>query len=209
MPALVILAAGASRRLGTCKALVDLGGQNALARLVEAGRAMDAATPLVVTGAHHDAIRAAVPLGVEVLFNPAWESGRTSGVALASRARRGLDLAIAPVDVPLVPAEVFAALCSAWIAHGSPARGWLGPFLDQGSTDAPRVSFGHPVVIGRELARDLCASGKDFPDRSPLATLRDLRLRASPTLSIQVQSERILDDLDTLEDLERLRTLVS
>ena len=35
-PALVLLAAGASKRLGTCKALVDLGGASPLARLLEA-----------------------------------------------------------------------------------------------------------------------------------------------------------------------------
>jgi len=211
-PALVILAAGASRRLGACKALVDLGGRSPLARLLDAGRALDGARPLVVTGAHDAAIRAACPPGVDVLFNPDWAAGRTGGVALASRARPGLDLVIAPVDVPLVPAEVFEALCAAWIANGSPARGWLGPFVRREITDQVVARFGHPVVVGPDLVRELVTGGKDFPGsvpRSRIVTLRDLRQIAAPTISIQVESARILDDLDTPEDLERLRALVS
>ncbi len=211
-PALVILAAGESRRLGACKALVDLGGRTALARLLEAGRELDDAPPLVVTGAHHQAIRAALPDEVEVLFNPDWAAGRTSGVALASLARPGLDLAIAPVDVPLVPAEVFEDLLDEWLHQGSPARGWLGPYVASGPSSAPVVRFGHPVFVGRELLLELRRTGKDFPvlpDENPIHTLRDLRLFASETISIEVGSARILDDLDTPEDLERLRMLVS
>lgn len=211
-PALVILAAGESRRLGLCKALVDLGGRTGLARLLEAGRAMDGARPLVVTGAHDVAIRSVIPSGVDVLFNPDWAAGRTGGVALASGARPGLDLAIAPVDVPLVPTEVFDALCAAWIAHDAPARGWLAPCVSRKVAGEFVADFGHPVVVGRDLVRELVTTGKDFPHSAPRArpeTLRDLRRLAAPMLSIPVESARILDDLDTPDDLERLRALVS
>jgi len=211
-PALVILAAGESRRLGACKALVDLGGRSPLQRLLEAGRCMDGAPPIVVTGAHHDAIVAAAPRGVEVVRNPAWALGRTGGVALAASLRRGLDLAIAPVDVPLVPAEVFEELLAEWIEHGSPARSWAGPFVDLGAEERPEIRFGHPVVVGRDLLRELDASGKDFPgrpDRDPIHTLRDLRLRAREVLSVGVASTAILDDLDTPADLESLRRRLS
>lgn len=125
-PALVVLAGGASERLGTCKALVDLAGRTPLARLVDAGRCFDGAPALVVAGAHFDAIARARPRGVEIARNERWREGRTTSVAIAARARAGLDLCLAPVDVPLVGRDVFDALLEAWRRDGT-ARAWLAP----------------------------------------------------------------------------------
>ena len=83
----MVLAAGASRRLGEPKALADLGGRSALARLCAALAANGGAPVLVVTGRHDAEIRAhaeAEGLDVELLHNPDWERGRTSSVARAS-----------------------------------------------------------------------------------------------------------------------------
>jgi CTP:molybdopterin cytidylyltransferase MocA len=195
-PALVILAAGASTRLGTCKALVELGGKTALARLLAAGAASSGAPPLVVTGADHAAIAAALPGGVAALENPRWAEGRAGGVALAARARPGLDLCLAPVDVPLVPARVFSALAAAWQAAGAPARGWLAPCVAVGGSRR----FGHPVVLGRDLVGLLAAARKDLP-------ISALRAEADPLLAVEVESLRILDDLDTPADRDRLDEL--
>jgi molybdenum cofactor cytidylyltransferase len=211
-PALVILAAGESRRLGACKALVDLGGRTVLARLLAAGACADGAPPLVVTGAHHVAIARAAPPGVEVLENPRWSAGRTGGLALAAAARPDLDLVIAPVDVPLVPAEVFALLVARWAKHGAPARGWLAPCVPGRSASGPGPRFGHPVLAGRGLLLELVRGGKDFPAPAagaPPGSLRALRARAEPLLAAPTGCMRILDDLDTAADLEHLRALLS
>jgi CTP:molybdopterin cytidylyltransferase MocA len=188
-PALVVLAAGESRRLGTCKALVDLGGRTPLARLLAAGAGVDGAPPLVVAGAHAERIEAALPRGVELVRNEAWARGRTGGIELARERRRGLDLVLAPVDVPLVPRAVFDALLAAWEAAGAPAAGWLAP-----------AAGGHPVLLGRELVAGL---GRFDPDEP----LRRLRSRARPLWVVPVASSAVLDDLDTPEDLERLQRL--
>jgi len=191
-PALVILAAGASTRLGTCKALVDLGGSTALERLLAAGCGADA--PLVISGSDAAKLARATPGGVELAFNPDWELGRLSGVGLAARRRPGRDLLIAPVDVPLVPCEVFETLLEAWELERRPAHGWLGPRFEG--------RHGHPVVVGRELLQELAG----LPAGS---SLRELRLRADPLWSVGVACERILDDLDTRADLERLRSIAA
>lgn len=214
-PALVILAAGASRRLGECKALVALTPKNPLELLSEAGAVFDETPPLVVTGADHAAIAAALPRGLEIVFNPDWAAGRAGGLALAHARRSGRDLVVAPVDVPLVPAAVFEALLAAWSAAGSPARGWLAPQAaleerpasqntDEHSAEkkarsmSGRARFGHPVVIGR----DLLACLQHAP---PGLSLRDLRRDAEPLWSVNVACKEILDDLDTPADLARLR----
>ncbi len=193
--ALAILAAGASTRLGACKALVSLGGRTALERLATEARAATDA-PLVVTGTHHGAIAAAVSAGpaalaaLEVVLNPDWSAGRSGSVRRAAQARPGRDLLVAPIDVPCVPAAVFAALAEAWLRRGAPARGWL----------APRCAgrFGHPIAIGRALLAELDALAPDTP-------LRALRARAQPLFAIDVAAPEVLDDLDTPADLERLQ----
>lgn len=193
-PALVILAAGASRRLGECKALVDLGGQSALERLLAAGRACDDVAPLVVTGAHHDAIRGHAPAEVRLLFNPDWEQGRSAGVVLARRAHPDRDLLIWPVDCPLVSEAVVTALVRAWSEAGAPARGWLAPSI--AVRGSPR--HGHPVVVGRGLLEDLAG----LPPRTPL---RALRAGADPLWDLPTHDPAVLDDLDDPGDLARLR----
>lgn len=194
----VILAAGASRRLGEPKALADLGGRSALERLSDALRRVSP-TPLVITGCHHREIQDHVArwaVDVEVLFNPAWLRGRTSGVALAAARHPGVDLMICPVDVPLIAAALVETLAERWQALGCPATGWLAPSIIPSGSERPR--FGHPVIVGAALAAQANGLGPDAP-------LRLLRARAVPTASTETTDPAILDDLDTPEDLRALR----
>ena len=196
----VVLAAGASRRLGEPKALVELGGRTALSRLSEALREAGlGADALVVTGRHHAEIQAHVEdarLLLDVVHNGGWAAGRTSSVRLAAERRPGADLLVCPVDVPLVSAEVLRLLAAEWAAIGAPARGWLAPSVRLDGEPAPR--FGHPVLLGADLAADARALGPDRP-------LRALRERASPLTSVACDEPAILDDLDRPSDLARLR----
>ncbi len=188
----VLLAAGASRRLGECKALVDLEGQTPLERLAEAARAFGQAPPLVLVGAHEEAIRKQLPTGCELLVNPDWEAGRTGSLKLAAAARTGWDLAILPVDVPRVPVQLCLELATAWQQQGSPPRGWLAP--------RHKGRFGHPVLLGRELGRRLATFGPDQP-------LSELRQAAEPLLSLETDFYEVLEDLDTPLDLALLRRI--
>jgi CTP:molybdopterin cytidylyltransferase MocA len=194
-PALVLLAGGASARLGAVKALVPLQGKNALELLSAAGCDFDDEPPLVIAGMHHAEIRAALPKGLALAWNERWAEGRLTSVAAAVRALPGRDLCLAPVDVPRVPREVFGKLLRAWIEHGAPPRGWLAPFVAGVGEQGPR--FGHPLIVGRALLSEL---GR-FEPKEPLRRLRAL---AEPLLAVAVESERILEDLDTPDDWSRL-----
>ncbi len=195
--ALVVLAAGASARLGQCKALAPLGGRSVLERLLEAGAAIGDVPPLVITGADHQAIARSAPRGCELLFNPEWERGRAGGVLLAHERRPDHALCLAPVDVPLVPTRVFAALARKWDELGAPSSGWLAPRLEL-LGDALHGRFGHPVVAGPRLLDKLEELGAE-------ADLRSLRRLSDPLAQIAVQAPEILDDLDLPSDLERLQ----
>ncbi|MCE9594490.1 MAG: NTP transferase domain-containing protein [Planctomycetes bacterium] len=199
-PALVILAAGASERLGEPKALCELGGVTALERLLAAGADACDGAPLVVVGAHAEQIAARAPLGVEIARHAAWSRGRTSSLKLARRLRPGRDLLVAPVDVPLVERAVFQALVGAWLAARAPALGFLAPCVSV-ATRPPNGTVrrhGHPVLVGRELALEL----ETLSDDAPLSKLRE---RARPRFDVDVSSASILDDLDTPADLARMR----
>ena len=196
--ALVVLAAGASERLGEPKALTRLGPGapgTPLELLLAAGERLGSERALVVAGRDAGALSAALSgRPVDCVTNPGWRAGRTGSVQLAVRERPERDLCLAPVDVPLVPGAVFGALADEWARLGRPGLGWLAPCV--------RVSgerrFGHPVIVGRVL----CQLLKTFPPDRPL---RLLRASSTPLSFLEVASEAILDDLDSPADLERLR----
>jgi len=195
-PALVVLAAGASSRLGRCKALVRLGGATVLERLLAAGACLDAQPPLVVTGADHEAIERAAPAGCRVVHNPRWGEGRSTGLLLAHLMLPERSLCVAPVDVPLVPPELFAALARKWEGLGAPSWGWLAPRLERPGHPG-HGRHGHPVVLGPGLLSRL-------QSMAPSASLRELRPRAQPLASLACGEVAILDDLDSPRDLELL-----
>lgn len=201
-PTLVLLAAGASRRLGQCKALVrlrDIAPATPLELLLAGGANYDTHPPWCVTGADHEAIAAAAPPSLLLLHNPAWARGRTGGVRRAAERLAGHDLCLAPVDVPAVEREVFDLLLAAWRGAGSPARGWLAPRFEGDG----RTRYGHPVIVGRELVAEL--SGEGFGDAADDRPLRELRRRADPRFAVETISASVLEDLDSEADLVRIR----
>ncbi|MHC4378501.1 MAG: nucleotidyltransferase family protein [Planctomycetota bacterium] len=200
-PLVVILAAGAGRRLGQPKGAADLLGGRALELLQRAARfgAGAGAQGCVVTGAHAERVTPLIAGGFHEVHCASWAAGRTGSLAAAAAAHPGRDLCVAPVDVPCVPPEVFRALFAAWSAGGAPPRGWLAPRVAiEGAGGATTERFGHPLILGRELAAELPHSDPDRP-------LRDWRERAEPLWSVAVASAAVLDDLDRPGDLRRLR----
>ena len=192
-PALVVLAAGASRRLGSCKALADLGGRPALLRLLDGALACHGSA-LVVVGPDAAPIRERLAGRAEVrcVENPSWRAGRTGSLARAVRELPGRDLVVAPVDCPLVSAAVHRALLASWAEAGAPPRGWWAPRVVPAG--GGRARYGHPVLLGRELAGEV----PDMPADRPL---RELRARAEPLGWVDVEDLSVLDDLDTPADL--------
>ena len=182
----VVLAAGASTRMGHPKALSDLGGgERALERVVATCEAAGVPLPLVVLGEHHDEVRAALPhldARVRWVRNPRPGLGRTGSL------QRGLAMASAPavlvlpIDHPLVaPATLRALLATpgAWVVPERDGRG------------------GHPLKLsGVALAAVQSAPAsvalRDVPGMMGLEVVR-----------VPVDDPGIHLNLDTPEDLAR------
>ena len=124
----IILAAGASRRLGRPKQLVQVGGERLLDRAVRVVTESGIGPIVVVLGAHREAVLAeAMPQAdfplVRTVFNPNWERGIGSSIQLGARA--ALDqssavdgLMILVCDQPLLSVRHIVALLSAFAPSG-------------------------------------------------------------------------------------------
>lgn len=113
----LILAAGASRRFGSPKQLVRIGGQSLLQRALAQATELMGHSVTVVLGAHAAEIAETLPPGsAGVLINRNWQEGIGSsiraGVQQLSGACDGVLIALA--DQPLVVGETLRRLMAAW-----------------------------------------------------------------------------------------------
>jgi len=178
----IILSGGASRRMGTPKALLRFQNETFLDRLIRVFSAV--CDPIVVVvGEHADPIRSGIQRGREVLFaiNPDPERGMLSslqcGLALVPP-----DAAAAmflPVDHPHIEISTIETLAARFRADGAPV---IVPTY--------AGEHGHPVCIARQLIAELSA----LP---PEAKASDVIHRHVPkTLYIEVADPAVVADVD-------------
>jgi molybdenum cofactor cytidylyltransferase len=192
----VILAAGASSRMGRTKALLPIGsgGQVFVTHLAATLFDGGADDVIVVVGADGEAIRdrlKQIRPFVRVVENAEWERGQLSSlhVALGSAERPGVrGVMVIPVDVPLVSASTVAALraayaCGRWLVV-RPARG---------------ARHGHPVIFDRALFAELRAAD---PAKGARAVVRAHGDRVLD-LELEEDDPGAFIDIDTPEEYER------
>ena len=188
MTAAVVLAAGASLRLGRPKALLDFDGRTALELVLAALAESGVRTGALVVGEHAGEILqrvASAPL--TAVRNSAPEAGRMGSLLVAlAHVPADADLLIWPVDRPLASAATVRALLETIAGVGSSAE------VIVPETAGRR---GHPILVGAGLRSVLLAS-------SPDASLREV-LRAAARRQVPVADSGIHFDLDTRADYAR------
>jgi molybdenum cofactor cytidylyltransferase len=187
----LILAAGASRRLGKPKQLIDWLGRPLLESVVNSVREWPILETVVVIGAYEEEILEAVDFGdAIVVFNPEWDEG------MASSMRVGLDVLgrdaqserafIVMGDQPNIPIEVPRGLIDGLEDSGRPAV-------------VPKYRFqrSNPVLIDRFLwPRLMSLEGDAGASRL---------LKAHPEWVHEVRFDHPAPrDIDTQEDLDDL-----
>jgi len=109
--AVLILAAGESRRFGSCKLLADIDGKPMLQHSIELAQSTDAGFIRVVTGCWHQEIKQAQAAGnitaTEVIYNANWRQGLGSSIAagIAQIASRCDEALLLLADQPRVSSE--------------------------------------------------------------------------------------------------------
>jgi len=120
----IILAAGASSRMGRPKQLLEIGGQPLVVRAAAAALAAGLWPVIVVLGAHAEKIRPALArLPVLPVENAAWNEGMAAsiraGIGALQQFSRAMDGAVVALcDQPAFSAETVARLVGAQVATG-------------------------------------------------------------------------------------------
>lgn len=185
--ALVVLSAGASRRMGQPKALLALpSGQTFLSRILSVAAAAGVTETLVVLGPPHgETIGAALPAGARSVWNATPERGMLSSVQAGLRAVSG-DAGGAllwPVDVPFVQEETVRRVLAAGILAAPQERKSIIPTQDGRG--------GHPIWVPRELFQEVMTLPEDIG-------LRALQQRhPERALRLPVADPFVLRDIDT------------
>jgi molybdenum cofactor cytidylyltransferase len=147
MLAAVILSGGASRRMGSPKALVSYQGAPFLEHLLTVTRHPAIGVRRVVLGPDAEAISAQVtiPPG-EIVINQEWEKGQLSSIhaALRSLPANTDGMLLCPVDHPLVSAVLVGSLIDVFLESRAPVV--LPTFEGK---------RGHPVIFSATVYDEL------------------------------------------------------
>jgi CTP:molybdopterin cytidylyltransferase MocA len=145
----IILSAGASRRMGTPKALLALDGETFLDRLIRLFSEV-AVTPIVVLGHQAAQIQSGIRRGAQAAFvvNPDPERGMLSSLQCGLRAvpQTAEAVMFTPVDHPNLERSTLEKLIGHFNAQHASAI-----------VPAFHGEHGHPVLIARPLVAELLA----------------------------------------------------
>jgi molybdenum cofactor cytidylyltransferase len=189
----VILAAGMSTRMGVPKQLLALENRPLVRIVTENVLASSVAEVLVVTGYMKHEISAALnDLPVKIVFNPRYEQGQGTSLALGAAAadKNASALAVFMADQPLISASLINTVLDEFKKRRCLA---LRPVYN----GAP----GHPVIISGDLSKDLQMLQRDEGARHILKRL------GSKVDYLQIQDEAAVFDIDTPEDFKKLKEI--
>jgi len=192
----IVLAAGASTRMGRPKPLLPLGDRCLLRHVIDAAGAARLDEVVVVLGAAADEIRSALGADldprVRLVHCPDASEGQSASLraGLAALDPRADAAAVLLGDQPEIESATIDAVLAAFLDSERPAARPVYP----DAADRP----GHPVLLARELFAEAMALHGDHGARTLFAAHPEWLLRvplrgAPPT------------DVDTPADLARLR----
>ncbi|QHJ06883.1 nucleotidyltransferase family protein [Hymenobacter busanensis] len=147
----MLLAAGASTRMGQPKQLLPYQGRTLLRRAAETALAAGCQPVVIVTGAlHAELVKEVAGLPVQLVHNAVWEAGMGTSIGVGVKAVEDAAPEAAAVlvllsDQPLITPELLRQLMTAWQQSGLPVA--------TGYAD----SVGVPAVFGRPVWPQLLA----------------------------------------------------
>jgi molybdenum cofactor cytidylyltransferase len=187
----IILAAGASTRMGQPKPLLMWRGEPFIRQVARTALGAGLSPVVIVTGEHTAEIRKAVAdLRVIVIHNPDWEAGQSTSVRCGLRTLPDTigSAVFLLADQPQIPIELVTALQD---QHAQTLSPIVAPLIDD--------RRGNPVLFDRATFADLLALTGDVGGRAVFAK--------QPITYVPWHGANLLLDVDTPEDYQRLRGL--
>jgi molybdenum cofactor cytidylyltransferase len=184
----VVLAAGGSRRLGRLKQLLPWGGQTMLEHVVDAVLASAVDEVVVVLGCQAEAVQQALAgRPVRGVVNAAWDEGLATSLhaGLAAVSPQAAAALFVLGDQPRLTAQTIDRL----LAHYRTTRHPIVVPVYMGQR-------GNPVLFARLIFPELLALQGDVGGRVLLEK------QGADVAEVDVGSDEILVDVDTLEDYE-------
>ena len=189
----IILAAGASTRMGTAKPLLTLPNGQTFVEAVAAALSEGGVADVLIVGRPDDRpLRDAVERLAQARFveNAHAEAGQLSSVIAGLNAadRPGVTgILVTLVDLPLIASATVNALLDGFsTAHAPIARA------------SYRGRHGHPVIFARRVFDELRRADPNVGAKSVL------RAHAGSVLEVAVDDENVLRDFDTPDDYRAL-----
>ena len=193
----VVLAAGASERMGRSKALLDFRGLPFVVRILEALEALDMKPRLVVLGPDAPRIRPSLATHECVIVEQpdvgAGEIGSLRAAIATLEPVRPSGLLAWPVDLPHVRVSTIERLLERHrlVPVPSPAPAIVPSFAER---------RGQPVLWDRSVFEELSTSAA-ATRHGPRAVLL---AHEAQLATVPVDDPAVIDDLNTPEDYERL-----
>jgi molybdenum cofactor cytidylyltransferase len=192
----ILLAAGASTRFGSPKALVRVGANCIIERILAMLLDTKISEIIVVLGADAEKISSKIPKnsGIKIVLNENYSQGQTSSfkAGLTNLDSNTEGILLLPVDTPFIKKETINLLIETFLKN---------PYLIVVPTHCGKN--GHPPIFSKRLFRDF----KDLKNDEPLSTLS--RKYEKETLKLPVNDAGVIRSFNTMQEFKELLSLLS
>ena len=191
----IVLAAGPATRMGFCKQLAIIEGKTMIEHVVDSALSSKVEEVIVVLGFRAEEIleRLKGKPKLRVAINRDYMAGLSSSVRVGVRAisPRSRAAVFMLGDQPLVKPSTVNRLIEAYLETGKPIV-----------VPTYRGARGNPTLIDRKLFGELERLSGDVGGRILIAD------HPGEVLEVEVEDQGVVLDVDDVEDLERVRSLI-
>ncbi|HBF23831.1 MAG TPA: hypothetical protein DDW23_08475 [Planctomycetes bacterium] len=198
----VVLAAGRGSRLGFPKAALEVGGEWALPRIVDALREGGAhKVAVVLSKESKQAIEGKGGTAADVVvLNQNPEAGRTGtlqvGLEALNATEEEYSVLVHPCDVPLISQNIVKAIIKSFQESPMPEEAMARPVT-------PGGRGGHPLLLGQSRIQDVARFSPDQPLRDLLA------LHTERLIDVPVEDLGPFMNINHPEQLEMIESFLS